>query len=203
MRKHNEVAQSKGSMKFTGVHNVKATATKSSSKKSVRKEIPPAKLKSAQTQIEDEQLLRKSQNVLQAKSKFYDRMMASGGSLNSDDTCLVMFSEKKATNSEPAAIVEDFEDNRSVPSSSSDESDYQYGDDGDDDDLPENERWVEYTDCLGRTRKCLKKDLEFFKKKDQDLSRDTASKVEEEDDSAEEPEVEREVRDFVVQSIRI
>lgn len=183
-------------MKFTGVYNVKATAKKSSSKKLDQKDLPPAKLKSKQTHIEDEQLLRKSQKVLQAKSKFYDRMMASGGSLNSDDTCLVMFSEKKATHNEPAAVVEDFEDNRSVISSSSDDSDYQYGD-GDDNDLPENEQWVEYTDCLGRTRKCLKKDLEFFKKKDQDLSKDTSSKVEEEEDSAEEPEIVREVRGFV------
>lgn len=30
---------------------------------------------------------------------------------------------------------------------------------------------VEYTDCLGRTRKCLKKDLPSFQRRDQDLSR--------------------------------
>lgn len=30
---------------------------------------------------------------------------------------------------------------------------------------------VEYTDCLGRTRKCLKKDLSSFLRRDQDLSK--------------------------------
>lgn len=30
---------------------------------------------------------------------------------------------------------------------------------------------VEYTDCLGRTRKCLRKDLEYLKEKDFELSK--------------------------------
>jgi len=48
-------------------------------------------------------------------------------------------------------------------------------DDSDDDegrDYPaknESEEWVEYTDALGRTRSCMKKDLQHLKKQDKDL----------------------------------
>lgn len=37
---------------------------------------------------------------------------------------------------------------------------------------------VEYTDCLGRTRQCLKKDLEFFKKKDSQLAENIQPRIE-------------------------
>lgn len=33
-----------------------------------------------------------------------------------------------------------------------------------------DEEWVEYVDALGRTRKCLQKDLDYMKRKDRDLS---------------------------------
>lgn len=38
-------------------------------------------------------------------------------------------------------------------------------------DPPKNpdEEWVEYVDCLGRTRTCLRKDLSYLKSKDEDL----------------------------------
>lgn len=86
----------------------------------------------------------------------YDQMCRTGGSLNSDEHSLVMFNEKKQTIT-----------SRHGYQSSSDED----GRDGNGA-LSEAEdgEWVEYTDCLGRTRKCLKEDLEFFKKKDQDLA---------------------------------
>lgn len=121
----------------------------------------------------DEDQLQKSQKILQAKSRFYDKMMASGGALNSDETCLVMFSEKRAHGDKRKANSSDDEKPRRRSSSSSSDSTHLSSDD--DDDLPEDEQWVEYTDCLGRTRKCLKKDLEFFKKKDNDLAREPAA----------------------------
>lgn len=97
---------------------------------------------------EDLEILNRSKRILEQKSKFYDRMCATGGGLNSEETSLVMFNQKKQT-------VGDY-----VPSSS-DESSDEYDRHNDDDD-----DWVEYTDVLGRTRKCLKKDVDFFKKKD-------------------------------------
>ena len=34
------------------------------------------------------------------------------------------------------------------------------------------EEWVEYTDALGRTRKCMKKDLKSLQRQDKDIVRD-------------------------------
>lgn len=128
-------------------------------------------------ELEDNEQLEKSRRVLEAKSKFYDRMTAAGGVVNSDDNCLVLFNAKKQTDK--------------VQESSSDESDSDSEvigptaptDDGD---------WVEYTDGLGRTRKCLRIDLEFFKKRDDTLMRELGEdkvpdsrKIEGEDEKSE------------------
>lgn len=123
-------------------------------------EIPKANAEKSESEKradEDYEMLAKSKRVLEAKAKLYDRMTNSGGHLNSDDTCLVRFNQKKQ------------EDRAPVSSSSESESDDDRKriSDGDDDD--DDEKWTEYTDCLGRTRKCLKEDLEFFKRKDRDL----------------------------------
>lgn len=105
---------------------------------------------------EDVEMLAKSKRVLEAKARLYDRMTASGGSLNSDDRCLVRFNQKK----------QDERTTKPIESSSESSSDDEHDNSFDDDD---DNKWTEYTDCLGRTRKCLKEDLEFFRKKDQDL----------------------------------
>lgn len=115
--------------------------------------------------MNDDNEERTRRRILEAKSKFYDRMTASGGSVNSDDSCLVLFNAKKQT--------------ERVECSSSEDDDVAEGSDEDTD-------WVEYTDSLGRTRKCLRTDLEFFKKRDAalagDLVGDTAEQREHNDD---------------------
>ncbi|XP_075145469.1 coiled-coil domain-containing protein 174 [Haematobia irritans] len=108
---------------------------------------------------EDSLLLEKSQKVLEAKAKFYERMSRSGGKLNSDDNCLVMFNKKKQEES-----LDEVNTGKENPSS--DSSDISSSDEDDHND----EDWVEYTDCLGRTRKCLKQDLESAKQKDAELA---------------------------------
>lgn len=115
-------------------------------------------------ELEDNEQLDRSRRILEAKSKFYDRMAASGGSVNTDDTCLVMFNTKKQ-NEKP----------ESLQYSSSDEDDCPGNDDGGEAD---EEDWIEYTDSLGRTRRCLKTDLEFFKKRDESLIETHAAKDE-------------------------
>lgn len=101
-------------------------------------------------------MLAKSKRILEAKAKLYDRLTASGGgATNSDETSLVMFNKKK-------------QDIRPKSRSSSSESDSDHGNGDDDDD--DGGLWTEYTDCLGRTRKCLKSDLEYFKQKDAELA---------------------------------
>ncbi|KAI9579946.1 coiled-coil domain-containing protein 174 [Glossina fuscipes] len=112
---------------------------------------------------EDSVLLEKSRKVLEAKAKFYERMNASGGTLNSDDNCLVLFNKKKQEK-DSEANVED-QQNFDVLDATSSESE-----EDNDESIDSDDEWVEYTDCLGRTRKCLRKDLENAKQKDADLA---------------------------------
>lgn len=129
------------------------------------KPVPVSKPTSSSTknaiELEDNEQLDRSRKILEAKSKFYDRMTASGGAVNTDDTCLVMFNAKKQAEKVAVSSSED-----------SDSNDDQYDDEG-------TEDWVEYTDSLGRTRKCLRSDLDFFKKRDETLARDFGDRKEE------------------------
>lgn len=128
---------------------------------STKQEAPSVIPTEAQTNksSEDHELLAKSKRILEAKAKLYDRMTASGGSLNTDDTCLVRFNQKK-------------QDQREYVKSSSESS-------SDDDEKDEDDdKWTEYTDCLGRTRKCLKEDVDVFKKKDMELAEVAKSRME-------------------------
>jgi hypothetical protein len=45
-------------------------------------------------ECEDSSLIARSRKILEAKAKYYDRMVQSKGSVNSDDNCLVMFNRK-------------------------------------------------------------------------------------------------------------
>lgn len=45
-------------------------------------------------ECEDSSLISKSSRILEAKAKYYDRMMKSKGALNSDDNSLVLFNKK-------------------------------------------------------------------------------------------------------------
>lgn len=105
---------------------------------------------------EDHEMLAKSKKILEAKAKLYDKMTSSGGCLNTDDTCLVQFNRKKQDERQSIEASE----------SDSDSDDDHYSDGSDENDG----KWTEYTDCLGRTRKCLKEDVEFFRKKDRELA---------------------------------
>ncbi|XP_030373640.1 coiled-coil domain-containing protein 174 [Scaptodrosophila lebanonensis] len=113
-------------------------------------------------ETEDAGQLEKSRRVLEAKSKFYDRMSRSGGSLNSDDNCLVMFNRKRQEEAQSEDQEQGCALRERLSSSSSDSSNAH--DEGNDDDE------VEYTDCLGRTRKCLRKDLAEAKRRDKQLA---------------------------------
>ncbi|KAM7362932.1 uncharacterized protein ACRADG_000037 [Cochliomyia hominivorax] len=132
---------------------------KKKDKKKRSKEIEKSK-EATVYEHEDSVMLEKSQKILEAKAKFYERMQKSGGKLNSDDNCLVMFNKKKQEERSETNIQEE-KHNSDSSSYSDSESDHP--------DDPEDE-WVEYTDCLGRTRTCLKRDLVEAKKKDEKLA---------------------------------
>uniref|UniRef100_A0A6P4E002 Coiled-coil domain-containing protein 174 n=1 Tax=Drosophila rhopaloa TaxID=1041015 RepID=A0A6P4E002_DRORH len=110
-------------------------------------------------EAEDYAQLDKSRRVLEAKSKFYDRMTRSGGNLNSDDNCLVMFNRKKQE-ADQEQLPQRCEPRQRLSSSSSSSEE----DDGQEDDE------VEYVDCLGRTRKCLRKELKEAQRRDRQLA---------------------------------
>lgn len=195
-RKKNEAAAQTGIARFSGDINPNLSAPKPSTKSKERREKVESESSNAKSRddaIEDAHMLQKSQRILLAKAKFYDKMIATGGSFNSDDTCLVMFSEKKAQETWPGPMADlPPDDSPTARRRSSSSSSSVSSDTNDDDDLLPNEQWVEYTDCLGRTRKCLRKDLEFFKKKDSELAREAAPKEEVDDDRrSETPERER------------
>ncbi|XP_061392797.1 coiled-coil domain-containing protein 174 [Musca vetustissima] len=142
------------------------TSQRKKDKKKRAKELEKSEDK-AVYEHEDSVLLEKSQKILEAKAKFYERMTKSGGKLNSDDNCLVMFNKKKQEEDIGASGCSR---NRKEYSESEDSDDSSGDDDySDHHDDPEDD-WVEYTDCLGRTRKCLKRDLEDAKRRDKELA---------------------------------
>ncbi|XP_045522418.1 coiled-coil domain-containing protein 174 [Pieris brassicae] len=65
--------------------------------------------------------------------------------------------------------------------------------------------WIEFTDCLGRTRKCLKSDLDFYKKRDKELMKRMPGFEEDESDmtekKAEHPFLVQKTKDYL-QSLR-
>ncbi|XP_023295296.2 coiled-coil domain-containing protein 174 [Lucilia cuprina] len=132
------------------------TSSKKNDKKKRVKEIENHK-EATVYEHEDSVLLEKSQKVLEAKAKFYERMQKSGGKLNSDDNCLVMFNKKK-------------QEDATQKVSTSLDTPYSCSDDSSDSDHDTDDEWVEYTDCLGRTRTCLKRDLAEAKRKDEQLA---------------------------------
>lgn len=125
--------------------------------------------------VEDSEMLAKSKRILEAKARLYDRMTASGGSLNSDDRCLVRFNQKKQDERSIKPISDD--------SSESDSDNERHTKPLQEDDDDDDEKWTEYTDCLGRTRKCLKEDVDFFRKKDQELAQVAKDRSATKDDS--------------------
>lgn len=158
LRKQNEVSQAKSrqaAQPFVPKSFEKANNQKNQSIESTKSVTVSAK---KTIELEDNEQLERSKRILEAKSKFYDRMAASGGAVNSDDNCLVMFNVKKQT-----------ERGQYSSSESDDEEEYTA------DNKDENEDdWVEYTDSLGRTRRCLKTDLKLFKERDRALGKDLA-----------------------------
>lgn len=171
MRKHEEVSKAKSSHLIRDFVPRRQKPTVPSDAKQTAAAARAATR--AAENAEDAERLERSKRVLEQKSKYYDRMCRSGGTLNSEQTGLVMFNQKKQT-------IGDYVSSSSSSSSDDDADDKdnkRYDDDDEDD-------WVEYTDCLGRTRKCLRKDVEFFKRKDEDLAEIVADRMQQQQQSA-------------------
>ncbi|KAI5645785.1 hypothetical protein NE865_02055 [Phthorimaea operculella] len=102
---------------------------------------------------EEIEAYKKTKAALEKKAELYEHLSNPVGDSELSSRYLVDFGSKKQQ-----AIEDPPPDKIDAPDDTSCDVD-------DDDDSD----WTEYTDCLGRTRKCLKSDLALFKEKDQQL----------------------------------
>ncbi|XP_012278357.1 coiled-coil domain-containing protein 174 [Orussus abietinus] len=111
--------------------------------------------------VEDIEAHKKSRLMLEAKSRLYDTLRRSRKNVNPH--CLVDFANK------PYESEEEQSDDAIDEVMSDDPSD------------PEDE-WVEYEDCFGRTRKCLRRDLPMMQAKDNFVKNEIMKKPKSEND---------------------
>ncbi|XP_022175590.1 coiled-coil domain-containing protein 174 [Myzus persicae] len=112
-----------------------------------------------------ENSLKKSRDVLTMKAKLYEKLVNGEMVSEQDKTFLVDF-KQKVTENKTAYPISSTKDNVKEQEKSDSDADLDKYDSGADDD------WVDYTDFFGRTRRCLKTDLEFFKKRDQRIEKE-------------------------------
>ncbi|XP_001943304.2 coiled-coil domain-containing protein 174 [Acyrthosiphon pisum] len=109
--------------------------------------------------------LKKSRDVLTMKAKLYDKLVNGEMVSEQDKTFLVDF-KQKVTENKTTYPVSSTKDNVKEQEKSDSDADLDKYDSGADDD------WIDYTDFFGRTRRCLKTDLEFFKNRDQRIEKE-------------------------------
>ncbi|XP_063623078.1 coiled-coil domain-containing protein 174 [Cydia splendana] len=141
------------------VENYKPPVAKTSSKNDKDKEKRTFKDNLKAVDTEELEACRKAKQALQKKAELYEHLADSSGNSELSGRFLVDFQSKKLQEAEqePSLLPEN----------------YVYPGVEDDD----NE-WTEFTDCLGRTRKCHKSDLELYVKRDQELMRAMAREQE-------------------------
>lgn len=103
------------------------------------------------TDVEDINAHKKSKLVLEAKAKLYKKLKKSK---NNNENFLVDFTNKSDESEEEIPKEDDYDETLIDP----------------------NDRWVEYEDCFGRTRKCLAKDLVLMRQKDELLKQEIMKK---------------------------
>ena len=109
--------------------------------------------KDDQQRIEEEKALKKSREMLELKTKLYEQKCKMKSNDDEDENELINFEQK--------AIEEKLKLRRLEEQKLQKD---QVSDDDDDDD----DEWTEFTDSLGRSRRCLKKDLEYLKRIDRE-----------------------------------
>ncbi|XP_016992609.2 coiled-coil domain-containing protein 174 [Drosophila takahashii] len=175
LRKQHEVRVAKATQSSaTDFRPTKSSGDKEESKDRGYKKVSGSSSDGVKVyEAEDQAQLDKSRRVLEAKSKFYDRMTRNGGALNSDDNCLVMFNRKKQEKADEEQPQSKYESRQRLSSSSSSSS----GGDSSDDEHHQDDDEVEYIDCLGRTRKCLRKELKEAQRRDRQLAESMPERI--------------------------
>ncbi|XP_075226290.1 coiled-coil domain-containing protein 174 [Lycorma delicatula] len=163
-RKQDEVQKAKVNKPTTADFMYSSTKLKKSHHKKQKKEekekVNADSVPDNDATVEDDEALKRSRSVLEIKSKLYEHLQ--DGKLVADhgkSEYLVNFDQKQRENdlnvlSDPSEKKEEEEE----LSDSDPPSD------------PEND-WVDFTDVLGRSRRCLRKDLEYMKQKDDKLAK--------------------------------
>ncbi|KAL0119240.1 hypothetical protein PUN28_009670 [Cardiocondyla obscurior] len=127
-----------------------------SSKKKSKKTVVDGDKKNAKRLIDSEEIIahKKSKLMLEAKARLYERL-------------------KKSKNNNKKFLV-DFENKL-------DETGEEFVGETIDKEYPiePEENWVEYKDCFGRTRKCLREDLPHMQKKDELIKQEIMKKHDE------------------------
>lgn len=123
---------------------------------------------------EEEKNLEKSKSVLEAKAKLYEKMQAGALLFDNDDEggeneASKLFSQS-LVNFQQKAIDEIRERKDHLENKRKFEDDVQRRSEEPEYSVDEDE-WTEFTDALGRTRKCLKTDLPSFIESDDKLTR--------------------------------
>lgn len=109
---------------------------------------------------EEVDLFKKSRAALEVKSKLYEKLSQDSSVITDDTKFLVNFQQKtsdKCNKIGETGTTKEHEEEKEEDNHFSDEN---Y------DSLDPEEDWVDYVDCLGRTRRCLRKDLAHVKARD-------------------------------------
>lgn len=123
---------------------------------------------------EENYMLKRSREILERKSKFYEHMMKSNVQ---NDNYLVMFDKKNREKESPESSESDSEIGPTFPAPQTSD-DIEIGPPIPASLSSSDSREVEYIDCLGRTRKILEKDLLKVKAQDKDLYESAENRTE-------------------------
>ncbi|CAL7939079.1 unnamed protein product [Xylocopa violacea] len=138
LKKQHEVNEAK--LKSEATHNVPKFQKKKPKK--TKLENKSENFNRSEEYIEDVNTHKKSKLMLEAKARLYEQLIKSK---TTNENFLVDFTNK-SDESENESMLKDDEIDAS---------------------LENEDDWVEYEDCFGRTRKCLREDLALMQKKDQ------------------------------------
>ncbi|XP_015605467.1 coiled-coil domain-containing protein 174 [Cephus cinctus] len=128
------------------------------------KEEKPEKSNDLIIDIDDINAHKKSKLMLEAKSRLYERLKKNRN--NTNPLFLVDFSNKSDESEEDPINQDDYDERTSDP----------------------EDDWIEYEDCFGRTRKCLRRDLQQMRDKDELVKDAVMKKPHNETDSKKEQE---------------
>ncbi|XP_046328027.2 coiled-coil domain-containing protein 174-like [Haliotis rufescens] len=120
--------------------------------------------------VEEEDVLVRSRRALEAKAKLYDKISSSSEIPEEDGSGVFLVDfQKKVIDNIVEARDREYSKGRQLPADNQDEEEMLS------DTVPPpsdpQEEWVDYTDSLGRSRRCMKKDLPQLIQQDKDMAK--------------------------------